>query len=231
LGEVLEVRIVPSPLPFLCSALLLAFSGCAQLPSPLDFGQGRTSRQVLTVAPGEEVLRVTLPARGGRPARHAMMKRLGVNGTIETWMSQDWRSISLDRGVVVGTRGFGFDLMGADASPALAAMAAPSGAAYSRLMRYLTADNHSVWLRAGCHLATVGHDAARGLRQIEEHCEAATTSFTNRYWLDAAGQILRSTQWIASEIGYFELDATRQPSDGALPRRSSRIVRELIAPR
>lgn len=64
---------------------------------------GRQTLPVLTVAPGEALMKLTLPARGRQPQTHAFLKRMGVNGDVETWVSQDRRSLSLRRGIVVAT--------------------------------------------------------------------------------------------------------------------------------
>src|SRR5690606_29267849 len=129
---------------------------------------------------------------------------------------------------VVATRGFGFDLMGSDAGPVLAALVAPDEGLHRRHMRYLTSDNRSVWLRAGCRITERGHDAATGLRHFEESCEATLARFTNDYWADGSGRILRSRQWIAPEIGSLDLERTRQPGPAA-PVRSAKHI-ELAAP-
>ena len=180
-------------------AALLATLLAACLP-----GRGRNDQAQLMVAPGETLLQLTVPGHGAR----SLMKRVGVNGTVETWMSQDRFSISLDRGVLVATRGFGFDMMGGDAGATLAALASPGEGVYSRRMRYLTSDNHSTWIQAGCTMRLAKAEA--GDRHYREECQARQSRFTNHYWLDGNGRILRSTQWASFGTGLLEITFTRQ---------------------
>ena len=53
------------------------------------------------------LMKADLPARGAR----AYLVSIGHNGPVTTWASPDGISISLNRGLVVATRGLGNDLM------------------------------------------------------------------------------------------------------------------------
>lgn len=183
----------------IAAALIAALAGC--LP-----GQGRQAPS-LGVTPGEPLLEITLPAQGAR----ATLKRVGVNSDVETWQSGDGVSVSLRRGVVVATRGLGFDLMGADAGPTLAALSGGPAGPYRHQMRYLTGDNHSTYLSASCTLTRVDG-------RHEEACVTHRGRFTNLYFLNSAGQILRSRQWIATEIGYMVIEAA-----GDVPSRQESV--------
>lgn len=193
------IRSAPRP-ALIAAALIAALAGC--LP-----GQGRQA-PALGVTPGEPLLQITLPAQGAR----ATLKRVGGNGAVETWQSGDGVSVSLRRGVVVATRGLGFDLMGADASQTLTALSGGGQSGpYRHQMRYLTGDNHSTYLSASCTLTRVGG-------RHEETCVTHRGRFTNLYFLDSAGQILRSRQWIATEIGYMVIEAA-----GDVPSRQESV--------
>lgn len=200
------IRTAPRP-ALIAAVLITALAGC--LP-----GQGRQA-PALGVTPGEPLLQITLPAQGAR----ATLKRVGVNGDVETWQSGDGVSVSLRRGVVVATRGLGFDLMGADAGPTLAALSGGPAGPYRHQMRYLTGDNHSTYLSAGCTMAQAGG-------RHEETCITHRGRFTNLYWLDSAGRILKSRQWIATEIGYLEIESAGGASAGAKSSESVEIVLE-----
>ncbi len=174
--------------------LVLPLSACVQ-----DIAV-RDSRPPLTVQPGEALLFVAAPALQAQ----APMKLVGSSNGVDTWMSADRYSVSLQDGVVVATRGFGFDLMGADAEATLRALAAPGSGPYARQLRYLASDNRSTWTRAGCRVdfAVDTSDANR----MEEVCTTYSEAFTNTYWLGAAGQILQSRQWVSAEVGYLDIE-------------------------
>lgn len=96
-------------------------------------------------------------------------------------------------------------------------------------MRYLSSDNQSYWLSAQCSLTQqVGEDSRP---HIQERCVTPRGEFTILFWLGAQGEILRSKQWIAPEIGYFELAVTRQPEPSPSPQQETRHLRQIEAPR
>ncbi|WP_157971039.1 YjbF family lipoprotein [Pseudogemmobacter bohemicus] len=178
-----------------CLTLLLA----ACLP-----GQGSAPPpQNLRFTPGETAMRLGLPAHGVE----INMKHAGDNGPVRNWLSADNYTVSEHKGVVVATRGFGFDLMAADPGPTLSAIASGSNEIYSRRMRYLTADNHSTWLQAGCKMTEAGSD--KGLRRFDESCEARGNKFTNSYWVGPEGTIRSTRQWISTGTGTMVLSWIR----------------------
>lgn len=169
------------------------------LSACLPFWDEGAKAPPLTVQPDEPLLRVSAPSVGAE----GVMKLVGRNGAVDTWMSFDLYSVSLQKGVVVATRGFGFDMMAGDGSASLEAMALLDGREYGRQIRYLTSDNHSSWLMAACHMGASGRD--RALRRYDEKCRARRHVFTNHYWMDAKGQIVQSRQWVSPELGYLEI--------------------------
>jgi len=179
-------------------AILLA--GCLPV---LQAGGKAPAGQRVTVAAtalSGAVLQVQIPSRGA----DAPLSLAAVNGDVETWMAVDDISLSFRRGVLVASRGLGFDLMGADAQTTLDAMAGRQGGVYRRQMRYLTGDHHSTWLMAGCTMKEAGPEVVggRSLSRFEEACQARQHVFTNVFWRDGDGRIVRSRQWLSPEIGY-----------------------------
>lgn len=66
--------------------------------------------------------------------------------------------------------------------------------------------------RFSCTVASQGRETIGILgRQIgtevfAEDCQSDRLAFTNRYWIDDAGKMVRSLQAIAPEAGYIQLD-------------------------
>lgn len=177
----------------------LMVSASLMLSACMPFVEEGAKAPALTVEPDEQLLRVSAPDIGAK----GVMKLVGRNGAVETWMSFDRYSVSLQEGFVVATRGFGFDMMAGDALASLEAMALLNGEEYGRQTRYLTGDNHSTWLLAACQMVLSGRDGA--LLRFDEKCHARRHVFTNHYWIDANGQIVKSRQWISPELGYLEI--------------------------
>lgn len=143
-----------------------------------------------------------LPSRGAT----ATLAIEAVNGTVTTWRTADNVTLSFDDGVLVSTRGLGFDLMGAGAEKTLMALAGGDPGPYRRQYRYLDGENHTAYLTAGCTVHHRGSEEVEGrtlLRQ-DEVCETFHIGITNVFWFDFAGRMARSRQWIGPEIGYVE---------------------------
>ncbi len=187
-----------------CIAVVLMLAGCQQLPKVQQLmGKPRPAGTVTLAATAlsSAVLRVQIPSRGA----DAPLSLAGVNGGVETWMAVDTISLSFDRGVLVASRGLGFDLMGANADATLEALAGRAGGVYRREMRYLTGDQHSSYVLAGCTMQEIGAETVAGRRmtRFEERCEARRDSFTNIFWRGADGRIISSRQWLSPEVGYI----------------------------
>lgn len=146
-------------------------------------------------------LEAEIPSKGAR----AILSRVGVNDDVETWLAVDNISVSFRNGVLVASRGLGFDLMGADASGTLQAFYDQEAGIYRRQMRYLNGENRSTYLTAGCTMALTGTErfGAEDLLRYEESCQTHRLEFTNVFWLDSQGTVRRSKQWLSPEIGYL----------------------------
>jgi len=186
-------------------AALAVLTACGPLAAVLGPRGGAPQQvEVSLDALTAPTLQVTVPSLG----QSGEMRLIGVNDDVQTWAVDDLVSLSLRQGVLVSTRGFGHDLMGADAQPTLDALQGFAPDVYRRKSRYLTGDNHSVWVTAGCSMADVG--MVDGLRQFEETCEARNDRFTNQFGLDRSGRIARARQWVSPQLGYVETDLRTQ---------------------
>jgi hypothetical protein len=195
MGAVLAMKI------WVCMAALAVLVGCQPIVQRLT-GTAPAAQAVLPAgAASDPVMRVQIPSRGAS----AVLSRVAVNKDVETWLAADNISLSFRQGVLVASRGLGFDLMGADAQNSLNAIAGQSAEVYRRQMRYLTGDNHSTYLTAGCSMVFAGPETVNGrqLQRLEERCQARQSRFTNLFWLDGSGQIVQSRQWVSPQIGYL----------------------------
>ena len=197
MGAVLEmtdfIRVV-------CVTALAVLAGC----QPVQQLTG-TKAQAQVVLPPEAlagpVMQVQIPSREA----DAALSRVAVNKDVETWLATDDISLSFRRGVLVASRGLGFDLMAGDAENSLTAIAGHGPEVYRRQMRYLTGEHHSTYLTAGCSMSFVGSEIVGGqrLQRLEERCQTRKNLFTNLFWLNQAGQIIQSRQWVSPQIGYL----------------------------
>lgn len=183
-----------------CAAVLL--SGCqpALLPSVDRASAPQTVTLDADFLAGPR-LQVQIASRGA----NALLTRGAINDDVETWFTVDNISLSFRDGVLVASRGLGFDLMAADTRGTLAALAGMGEDVYRRQMRYLTGDHHSTYLTAGCSMASAGPETVDGrrLERLEESCQARQYEFTNLFWRDQNGSVVKSRQWLSPEIGYI----------------------------
>ncbi|WP_051068092.1 YjbF family lipoprotein [Octadecabacter antarcticus] len=130
-----------------------------------------------------------------------------VNGAKVTWLSADGLSMTFDRGFLVGTRGFGFDMMGADISGALAGLSGTSS--HSRSYDFLNGLSQIERLRFQCQTTQARRETIEIVQRsytttvFEERCTGESESYTNTYWQDSSGLIRQSRQWVSPGLGFI----------------------------
>lgn len=196
MGAVLAMK------PFVLVMAALLLTGCQTALQRLSGSPAPVAAALSPEVLASPPMQVRIPSRGAG----AVLFRVAVNQDVETWLSADNISLSFRQGVLVASRGLGFDLMGADASGTLAALQGQGEPVYRRQMRFLTGDHRTTYLMAGCTLTAAGAEvvAGRQTQRLEEQCKAHQHQITNLFWVDGSGRILRSRQWIGPEIGYLE---------------------------
>ena len=140
----------------------------------------------------------------------ATLLKAGENGDRVTWVSPDGISVTVEEGLLVATRGFGFDLMAADVSGIRAVL---NGASSGRYVAE-TLDGRDQVVREEFDCAaeervadpvTIFERSYRTTRVLVL-CEGATRSFGNRYWVDPAGVVWKSQQLVTPQTGYLGLE-------------------------
>lgn len=190
----------------LALAALLA-GGCDRLGGALEL-----TGNVAAVAPqptGPERLRVAIPETGAR----ATLAPVAESGDVTVWQTLDGITLSLQGGVLIATRGLGDDLMSADVAGDVAMLRGTGGGGYYPHIRtYLDGEDQTVFRsyqcrRTGQARTTLQIDgAARAARRIAARCTSPRHEFTNVYWLDATGTVLKSRQWISPAMQYMETE-------------------------
>jgi len=144
---------------------------------------------------GGAVLLVELP----RWDLAAGLVPIGRNRGHLTWGTTDGVNLSFRDGMMVSTRGLGFDLMAADVGAALDAVKAGRGQAV-RIHRYLDGENRTISLRLICEYGREDGGATT------ETCDVGGRSIENRYWLDPAGSLRKSRQWHGPQHGHLHFE-------------------------
>ena len=129
----------------------------------------------------------------------ALLTKVGANQEVDTYLSADGISISLRDGMIVATRGLGFDLVRADTARPLAAVMAPPQT-ISRAYDHLDGENHLISVAYECSYVKISS------RQTKETCSSPQQRFENVYQHNQAGKIINSRQWVSPQIGWVIIE-------------------------
>lgn len=149
------------------------------------------------------------PAGGGAPAS---MVTAGTNGNRVTWISADQVTVTLEFGLLVATRGFAQDLMAADISQVIQALVTSGGTA-QRTVEFLDGLDQISTQLLQCSIASGGMETltilekAYQTEKFEEECANESIGFTNVYWINDDGRIVKSRQLVSRGIGFVEIAA------------------------
>lgn len=160
--------------------------------------RSRLTPEVLATLPGSVAV-ANIPQRNAA----AVLFEAGRNGDTVTYFTPDGISVALRSGMLVGTRGIGFDLMNADVEGSLAALAGGPSRGVTRLHRYLDGENAT-------QLRSLVCDYARTGARISETCRTPGMTIANSYVMTSDGRIGASRQWIGPESGYLEIQQVRR---------------------
>ncbi|MCK0168773.1 YjbF family lipoprotein [Jannaschia sp. S6380] len=210
----------------LLGALMLALTACGSDDLP-DTPLGTAARTVGgLVLPGEPVpdARAVLTPEmlansptavmllvTERTDRGLTLVPLTVNRGTEQWIDANGGGILRRDGILVGTRGLGFDLLTADVAPLAAALRAGGGTNVLRVNRHLRGDDRIEVRRYFCDVRPVGGETltfyGRNFRTtvFEESCTGEGDAFVNRYWREGDGTIRRAVERVSPETGHVEL--------------------------
>lgn len=183
----------------------LATARISGVPAPATSGLAVTQEQVLG-NPGT-YMRVNIRAID----QWDTMARAGKNGDRVTWVNGSNITLTLEDGIMVATRGLPRDLMAAEASETRAAIRSGGGNA-QRTHEYLSDQDGISTQLLQCRIGSQGPDAIERLQQtlnsvrFEEKCEGENIRFTNVYWVNARGSIIRSLQAVSPDAGYLQID-------------------------
>ncbi len=179
----------------LTAAVSLAACNAAAVKTAASKLLGPSASPAVKPAAGAPQIWLTLVSRGIKFPMTQISQRDGVT----IYASKDGAQVFLRNGILIGTRGFGRDLMSADApSPATLRAGSPHQRSYYDL------DGTDTTIR---HVFTckVERDAAAG-NAIAEACAADIGTIRNQYWFDSAGSVSKSRQWVSQGVGYAAVE-------------------------
>ncbi len=138
----------------------------------------------------------------------AIMGVAETNHGYETWEAADRRSLILKDGVLTASRGLGDDLMSSRSDASIAMIRARAEGHTTRSYNFLTGMGQISSLDVQCEIIEGSKDhVAAGEVDVDaitfaEICIADPLKIQNLYWVDSKGNIVKSRQWLSSEVGY-----------------------------
>ncbi|NCT12315.1 MAG: YjbF family lipoprotein [Rhodobacterales bacterium] len=181
---------------------MLLLGACAAAPAP-DLRASLTRAQIDRAT--TPLMLVEVPARGAQ----ATLIPSGQNGGVQSWRTGDNVGLSFDGGVLVGTRGLGDDLMAADVTGTLAALAGGPSQQYPRIHSYLDGENQTQFRAFLCDMAGPVAETvtifgrAVPTRRFDETCHSVGLQTANSYRVGADGTMWTSRQWIGPTLEYL----------------------------
>lgn len=189
------------PRAFAFAALGLALTACSSSIVKTGFDRlgGPSTTAASKPAAGAPAIWVTLAAKGIKFS----MAKLGTDAAVAVWAAKDGSQMALRDGVLINTRGFGMDLMSAQA-PSLATLVKMGG--HNRI--YYDLDGSDT-MRSHSFKCTSEPGAAgdkQFARHIVENCVGDLGTLQNDYWLDSSGRVAASRQWVSQGVGYAAIE-------------------------
>ena len=133
------------------------------------------------------------------------------NGPEITIALQSGPTAAFDDGVLTATRGFADDLMTLDA-PNLPAILRAGGGTLTRRMERLSDQDQILTDSFACTVTAAGSEtvdlAVRQVtaRRLDESCRGERIIFDNIYWLDGAGEVIASRQYVSPTVAYLRVN-------------------------
>lgn len=183
----------------LCLLAGLMLAGCSS--SPLA---GRLALDVIGVTPsapqaapakGAPEIWLTLPSAGVKFAMARLQSRDGV----DIFAAADGSQVFLRDGMVVGSRGFGQDLMSAQA-PSMATVLQMQP--HQRVAFQMDGTDTMQREDFSCKVQA----AAGAGRVLEELCESPSRVIRNQFTLNSVGKVLKSRQWLTKGVGFVIIE-------------------------
>jgi len=172
--------------------------------------------QVRAQKTGERFLLTTLESNPAQLSIFLSQMRSEASG-VTTWVGPGGEQIMTQNGMLVGTRGFGGDILAADVTDSEALIRSFGSGYVTRLMTVIDGENHATTRAFRCAIAPgetqpVNQGAIDVLtRTVTETCKSRGITFDNYYWVvPTSREIIQSSQWAGQTTQKISIRNTPQ---------------------
>ena len=140
----------------------------------------------------------------------AVVIEAGQNGSYINWQALDGVGITTLKGLLISTRGLGFDLMASDVE-GISSFIKHEHETIGHGLRvhsYLDGENQEVVIKFGCSYERIAYET---VKSVIESCTSESVSIQNRFWLNSRQEITNSIQWAGTRNGYMLLEGPISP--------------------
>ncbi|MES0828498.1 YjbF family lipoprotein [Ruegeria sp. SCP11] len=197
--------------PTLLALLLIS---CGEAQEDVDLLKGTLFPNAPRFHPRAEALaaRHPLPPRleVGFPSRDlaGVMLLETERAGVQTWLTADGATITLERGMLTSAIGFGGGLVGSDVSQSAALILTGGTGRADRFHSFLNGNDEIELHAYKCLITALGSEAVvlQGTPVVtqkqQEDCYGVAETFSNIYWVqDSTGRIVQSSQWTGDFLG------------------------------
>lgn len=127
------------------------------------------------------------------------MAKLQTRDGVDIMAAADGTQVFLRDGMLIGSRGFGQDLMSAEA-PSMATVRSQAG--HRRVSFQMDGTDTMQREDFNCTVQALPQPPDSTIQSLEERCESPLRVIRNQFTFDNRGSVLKTRQWLTKGIGY-----------------------------
>jgi hypothetical protein len=192
--------------------LALLLLSCGEAKDDLDLLRGALQPSARPLHPRANALASTRPIPARLEVAFPTRDLAGVmlfeteRENVQTWLSADGATITLEQGFLTSAEGFGSGLMASDVTQSRRVVLASQGGSVERFHSFLNGNDQIELHAYRCEVipSDTENIFLGGMpvssQRMEESCHGMADSFTNTYWI-RHGKVLQSSQWTGNFLG------------------------------
>lgn len=135
----------------------------------------------------------------------AILVEIGRNGDYTTYSNAAGQALTIRNGILISTRGLGYDLMSSDPGGSEQLVRAGTAGSSTRVYRHLDGEDQEFPTVFACTTERLRTGSVTGESDLRETCTSGDTTIVNSYRL-RGGSLAESVQWVSIESGALRIE-------------------------